>query len=132
MTLSEMLLRIYELQCNNARRASLSCMLSAALLGSGCTPGYHLLAPAPPPQSHYLQPNSGATVDGVVPDTTQQHVSEGTIPPDDWWTLLGSQDLDRVVRLALANNQSLASAQAHLAAARQRIASVRGPLYPQL
>ena len=132
MTLTEMLLRICELQCNVARRASLSCMLSAALLGSGCTPGYHLLPPAPPPQSHYLQPNSGATVDGVVPDTTQQHVSEGTIPPDDWWTLLGSQDLDRVVRLALANNQSLASAQAHLAAARQRIASVRGPLYPQL
>jgi NodT family efflux transporter outer membrane factor (OMF) lipoprotein len=131
MTLTETLPRICELQCNNGRRASLSCMLSAALLGFGCTPGYHLLPPAPPPQSHYFQPNSGATVNGVAPDTTQQHVHEGTIPPDEWWTLLRSQDLDRVVRLALTNNQSLASAQAHLGAARQRIAAARGPLYPQ-
>jgi NodT family efflux transporter outer membrane factor (OMF) lipoprotein len=124
--------RICELRCSNARRAFLSCMLSVALFGSGCTPGYRLLPPAPPSESHYLQPNSGPTVDVVVADITQQHVSEGTNSPDDWWTLLRSEDLDRVVRLALANNQSLAAAQAHLAAAWQRVASARGPMYPQL
>jgi NodT family efflux transporter outer membrane factor (OMF) lipoprotein len=37
-----------------------------------------------------------------------------------------------LVSLALANNQSLASAQAHLAAARERIRAARGAWYPQV
>ena len=129
-TLIETVLRTRRRPCNASGAAS-SFLLSLALLGSGCTPGYHLLSPSPPPQTHYLQPNS-EPVDVGSADTTRQHVSEGKNLPDEWWTLLGSADLDRVVQLALTNNQSLLSAEGHLAAARQRIGVARGPLYPQL
>jgi NodT family efflux transporter outer membrane factor (OMF) lipoprotein len=131
MTLVETVPRTREPPCVNTRGAASSFALSLVLLGSGCTPGYHLIPPLPPPQTHYLQPNS-EPVDVGSADTPRQHVSEGRNPPDEWWTLLGSGDLDRVVQLALANNHSLSSAEAHLAAARQRIAVARGPLYPQL
>jgi NodT family efflux transporter outer membrane factor (OMF) lipoprotein len=124
MTLVQTLLR-------TRRSAASSLVLPLVLLGSGCTPGYHLLPPSTPPQTHYLQPNSEPVTAGPA-GITRQHVSEGRNPPDEWWTLLGSEDLDRVVRLALANNHSLSSAEAHLAAARQRIAVARGPLYPQV
>jgi NodT family efflux transporter outer membrane factor (OMF) lipoprotein len=111
--------------------AGSSFALSLALLGSACTPGYHLLPPPQPPQSRYLQPNSEPVAAGSA-DTARQQVSAGKNPPDDWWKLLGSEDLDQVVRLALTNNKSLGSAEAHLAAARQRIAAARGPVYPQV
>jgi len=131
MILIETLVRTHRGLCMNARGAAASFVLSLALLGSGCTPGYHLLSPSPPAQTHYLQPNS-EPVDAGSADTSRQHVSEGKNPPDEWWTLLGSADLDRVVQLALANNHSLRSAEGHLAAARQRIGVAKGPLYPQI
>jgi outer membrane protein TolC len=43
-------------------------------------------------------------------------------PPDAWWTLLGSEQINRLVSLA----------QAHLAIARERIRAARGAWYPQL
>jgi len=59
------------------------------------------------------------------------HVSLGSGPPDQWWTLLGCPEIDQLVKRALQNNQSVASAQAHLAAARARLRAARGAQYPQ-
>jgi outer membrane protein TolC len=59
-------------------------------------------------------------------------VAVGDGPSDTWWMLLGSEQINRLVSLALKNNQSLASAQAHLAAARERIRAARGAWYPQM
>jgi len=59
-------------------------------------------------------------------------VSFGKGPPDAWWTLLGSEQINQLVSLALKNNQSIASAQAHLGAARERIRAARGAWYPQV
>jgi outer membrane protein TolC len=56
----------------------------------------------------------------------------GKGPPEDWWSLLGSAQIDRLVLLALQNNQSLASAKAHLTAARERIRAAHGGWYPQV
>jgi NodT family efflux transporter outer membrane factor (OMF) lipoprotein len=56
----------------------------------------------------------------------------GKGPPQRWWTLLGSADIDRLVIQALQNNQSLAGAKAHLAAAREHLRAARGAWYPQL
>ena len=56
----------------------------------------------------------------------------GKGPPERWWTLLGSADIDRLVTLALQNNRSLASANAHLAAAREHLRAARGAWYPQV
>jgi NodT family efflux transporter outer membrane factor (OMF) lipoprotein len=46
--------------------------------------------------------------------------------------LLGSEEIDRLVILALQNNQSLAAAKAHLAAAREHLRAARGAWYPQV
>jgi NodT family efflux transporter outer membrane factor (OMF) lipoprotein len=56
----------------------------------------------------------------------------GKGPPQRWWTLLGSEEIDRLVILALQNNQSLAAAKAHLAAAREHLRAARGAWYPQV
>ena len=94
--------------------------LVATVLGAGCASRAAYVRPADPLQTRYLQ----------VQDISQ--VSLGARPPDAWWTLLGSEQVNQLVSLALAHNQSLASAQAHLAAARERIRAAQGAWYPQL
>jgi len=104
--------------------------LLASILGAGCASPVAYVHPAEPTQTRYFQSTAGAPVSGaaqVVP-----RVSFGERPPEAWWTLLGSQQINRLVSLALANNQSLASAQAHLAAARERIRAAQGAWYPHL
>jgi NodT family efflux transporter outer membrane factor (OMF) lipoprotein len=95
-------------------------VLLTAVLGTGCASRIAYVRPADPSQTQYVQLNN-------VPQ-----VSFGDGPPDAWWTLLGSGEINRLVSLALKNNQSLASAQAHLAAARERIRAARGAWYPQV
>jgi NodT family efflux transporter outer membrane factor (OMF) lipoprotein len=94
--------------------------LLATVLGAGCASRVAYVRPADPLQTRYLP----------AQDTPQ--VVLGARPPDAWWTLLGSEQVNRLVSLALARNQSLASAQAHLAAARERIRAAQGAWYPQL
>jgi NodT family efflux transporter outer membrane factor (OMF) lipoprotein len=95
-------------------------VLLTAVLGTGCASRIAYVRPPDPSQTQYVQLNN-------VPQ-----VSFGDGPPDAWWTLLGSGEINRLVSLALKNNQSLASAQAHLAAARERIRAARGAWYPQV
>jgi NodT family efflux transporter outer membrane factor (OMF) lipoprotein len=106
--------------------------LLATVLGTGCASPVAYVHPADPSQTRYVQPTAGASarVAGAAPDVP--HVSFGDGPPDAWWTLLGSEQINRLVSLALANNQSLVSAQEHLAAARERIRAAQGAWYPQL
>jgi NodT family efflux transporter outer membrane factor (OMF) lipoprotein len=103
----------------------------ASVLGAGCASPIVYVHPADPSQSRYIQPAvASPPVAGAAADVP--HVSFGDAPPDAWWTLLGSEQINRLVSRALANNQSLVSAQAHLAAARERIRAARGAWYPQL
>ena len=97
----------------------LTSLLLAALLASGCAPSEHYVRPADPPQSGYIQ--TPAQVEGTIGGLAGQavpQVSLGEEPPDAWWTMLDSDQVNRLVLLALKNNQSLAGAKAHLAAAR--------------
>jgi NodT family efflux transporter outer membrane factor (OMF) lipoprotein len=100
--------------------AGAATLLLTAVLGTGCASRIAYVRPPDPSQTQYVQLNN-------VPQ-----VSFGDGPPDAWWTLLGSEQINRLVSLALKNNQSLASAQAHLAAARERIRAARGAWYPQV
>lgn len=121
-----------------ARLGSLShvVLLAVTAAVTSCTLPSRQGLPGPPGQTRYLPPGrgsppvneraSGATAPG------EQRVSEGLGPGEEWWTLWRSPELDRLVRRALARNQSLASAEAHLQAARQRIAAAAGALYPQV
>jgi NodT family efflux transporter outer membrane factor (OMF) lipoprotein len=106
-------------------------LVLVSLLAAGCAVGPNYVRPADPLQTTYVGPGSGTADQAGAPESTQS-VALGKTPPDDWWTLLGSEQLDRLVKLALANNQSLASAQAHLQAARERIGVARGAQFPQV
>jgi NodT family efflux transporter outer membrane factor (OMF) lipoprotein len=120
--------------CNPStlRKASALTVLVTAVLGSGCASRIAYVRPADPSQTQYIQTPAAmkTSVTGTAQDIPQ--VSFGDSPPDAWWTLLGSEQINRLVSLALKNNQSLASAEAHLAAARERIRAARGAWYPQL
>ncbi len=102
-----------------------------SLLVAGCAAGPEYVRPRDPLQTTYVGPTSGSANHTAASDGTQS-VALGQTPPDDWWTLLGSEQLDRLVKLALANNQSLASAEAHLKAAHERIGVARGAQFPQV
>jgi NodT family efflux transporter outer membrane factor (OMF) lipoprotein len=113
------------------RRTGAFAGLVMAVMGAGCASRVAYVRPAAPPQRQYLQTPSktGATepAGGEVP-----RVSLGAAPPAEWWTLLGSEQINQLVTLALKNNQTLASAQAHLAAARERVRAAQGAWYPQV
>ena len=111
----------------------LTTLLLAAFLSGGCAPSEHYVRPADPPQTGYIQTpaQAGGTIGGTAGQAVPQ-VSLGEYPPDAWWTLLGSDQVNHLVLLALKNNHSLAVAKAHLAAARERIRAARGAWYPQV
>jgi NodT family efflux transporter outer membrane factor (OMF) lipoprotein len=106
-------------------------LLASLLLAAGCASPVAYRRPADPSQTQYVHPAvASAPVVGAAADVP--HVSFGDTSPDAWWALLGSEQINRLVSLALANNQSLVSAQAHLAAARERIRAAQGAWYPQV
>jgi NodT family efflux transporter outer membrane factor (OMF) lipoprotein len=102
----------------------------AAWSATGCTTGTRYVRPAVPTRTQYLPPSSGRASDAVA--AAGPHVTLGNGPPAQWWTLLGSADIDLLVVRALQNNQSLAEAKAHLAAAQEHLRAARGAWYPQV
>jgi NodT family efflux transporter outer membrane factor (OMF) lipoprotein len=106
-------------------------LVLTSLLIAGCAVGPDYVRPSDPSQTTYVGPGSSSAGYDAAADRTQI-AALGKTPPDDWWTLLGSEQLDGLVKLALANNQSLASAESHLQAARERIGVARGAQFPQV
>jgi NodT family efflux transporter outer membrane factor (OMF) lipoprotein len=104
--------------------------VSLAAWCAGCTTGTRYVRPADPTQTQYLPPGSARLTDAVT--AAGPHISMGDGPPAQWWTLLGSADINRLVTRALQNNQSLAEAKSHLAAAREHLRAARGAWYPQV
>jgi NodT family efflux transporter outer membrane factor (OMF) lipoprotein len=102
----------------------------AAWCVDGCTTGTPYVRPADPTQTRYLPPGYARPSDAVAAGAP--HVSMGSGPPAQWWTLLGSPDIDRLVVRALQNNQSLAEAKAHLSAAQEHLRAARGAWYPRV
>lgn len=93
----------------------------AVTLLAGCTVGPDFKRPAPPAVSTYLAPGErgGAAA------------TSGTAPLR-WWAAFGSPDIDALVDRALANNKSLAAANATLARTREQWRAVRGAQLPQV
>ena len=65
-------------------------------------------------------------------DAPLVRLSDDARPAGGWWKALGSADLDRVMDQALADNRTVAAANATLEAARQQAAAVRGAQSPQV
>jgi NodT family efflux transporter outer membrane factor (OMF) lipoprotein len=107
--------------------------LAAGLAGlvAGCTLGPDFTQPKAPDAQGY-------TEDGI-PDTRVADAKEkeqrfvlGKKIAADWWQLFHAPRLNEVVDQALAGNQTLVTARATLAQAREAVTVAGGPLYPQV
>ncbi|MFI4934657.1 MAG: efflux transporter outer membrane subunit [Caulobacterales bacterium] len=104
-------------------RAAACALVLAAALGACKAVGPDFQPPAAPGASGYLMIGDAASpIAEMSPDAH---------PAGAWWTSFGSPDLDAVMRLALADNPTLAAANATLDRTRQQAAAVRGAELPQ-
>jgi NodT family efflux transporter outer membrane factor (OMF) lipoprotein len=100
-------------------RLGIVTLIATGLL-SGCTVGPHYHAPAPPTVATYTpEPQPATTVTSSGPAGSAQHLNPAIGIPAQWWTLFHSPELDRLVREALANSPTLASATARLKQAQE-------------
>jgi NodT family efflux transporter outer membrane factor (OMF) lipoprotein len=107
------------------RQALAGLLMALSLAGCAVGPDFK---PSDPPQDRYYVQQPISTNSGE----TEQHVVMGANLQTDWWKLLQSPELDRVVEQALANNWSIDAARANLAKAAEGVAVARGGLYPQV
>jgi NodT family efflux transporter outer membrane factor (OMF) lipoprotein len=94
-------------------------LIALAVCAAGCAAGPDYQRPAAPAVGRYTAEPLAVT--GVV---------EGGDVPAQWWTLFGSEALDRLVAAALQANPNLQAADAALRAARENAAAQRGALLP--
>jgi NodT family efflux transporter outer membrane factor (OMF) lipoprotein len=69
---------------------------------------------------------------GDAPTPANVQLTPSAETPAEWWTVFGSAELDALVRTALANNQTLAQADANLVEARATADATRGGAAPQV
>ncbi|HVY85144.1 MAG TPA: efflux transporter outer membrane subunit [Caulobacterales bacterium] len=99
--------------------------LAALSLASACvTVGPNFTRPAAPATQSYAMAGDAAPGDGVA--------LAPAAAPAGWWRAFGSSDLNAVVDFALANNRSLAAADASLARAQASAAVARGEAGPDV
>lgn len=102
----------------------------ALSLLAGCTVGPDFQPPPPPAVQGYTHENL-AVLSNPGSGEPPQRVVEGQPLPPDWWTSFRCDELDALVRAAIAKNPNLAAARATLAKFREAAAQARGGQYPQ-
>ncbi len=105
----------------------LAILLAVSALGACTTVGPDFARPPEPVDQAYLSPQELAGADAAGP---QSVLGEG--PQTRWWTVFHSPELDALVDRALAQNRSLAAANATLARAYAELGEVRGQSLPQV
>jgi NodT family efflux transporter outer membrane factor (OMF) lipoprotein len=100
--------------------------LAALLALGGCAVGPDFHRPALPPEAGY----GPAAANPAAPSSPRLAV--GSDVPDDWWTVLGSPELDALVRSALEANPTLAAAKAAIRAAHEQVLAQRGAFFPTI
>lgn len=112
-------------------RALAPAVLALAL--GACAVGPEFRSPELAAEAGYRSdPLSAETVSSEGPTGDAQRFREGEAVASDWWTAFGNAELTRRVELALANNPSLASAQAALRKAREEAVAAGGARWPSL
>ena len=106
----------------SAENGTLWMLVPAAIVGmlAGCAVGPDFRRPEPPASSTYMagaQPS--ATVAAKGPGGSPQRFDTGADIPSEWWSLFRSESLDRLVRIALGENATLAQARARLTQAQE-------------
>lgn len=106
-------------------RGFIAVVCCAAL--AGCAVGPDFRPPAAPAVQNYTAtalPIQSAEAPGVGGNA--QRFDMGAKIPSQWWTLFRSEDLDRLIRMALADNPTTAAAQAALRQARENYSAQYG------
>lgn len=103
------------------RRVRAACGLLTASLLVGCAVGPDYTPPAAPTQRAYAAPG----------EATPRTVALGAAVRADWWTLLRSPAVDRLVADALAGSPTLPAAHARLGEVQQALVEAQSGLYPQ-
>ena len=104
--------------------------LSTASLLMGCVAGPNYARPAAPIDLAYTAASTG-DLGFAGPFDPEQHLTLRGPPAARWWVQMQSPGLAQLVDEALANNQTIAIAQANLAKAQEGIAAVQGGRLPQ-
>jgi len=97
---------------------------------SACAVGPDFVRPAPPDTDHYTR--QSLPVSTVVANGQAQHFTSGTDIAADWWLLFKSEQLDAVVRQAIANNPTLEAAEASLRQSQDNLRAGYGVFFPQI
>jgi NodT family efflux transporter outer membrane factor (OMF) lipoprotein len=107
--------------------ASSSRLAFAAFMLASCAVGPDFeMPPAPDVTAYDSTPTSVRTADGT------QKLHQGQDIPAQWWALFKSNDLDRLVTKAIADNPDLASADAALKVAQDNLDAGEAVLFPTL
>ncbi len=108
-------------------------VIALATVLAGCATGPRFTAPARPTVTSYTRPAASGMYPEGTPrlqqgpdDSAEQVVVLGAAPRQDWWTLLQSPELDKVIALALRNNLALDVARANVARAEEGLAAAKG------
>lgn len=100
---------------------------------AGCAAGPDFRRPAPPATASYTTealPVETAAAPGA--GGAPQRFIPGQEIPSQWWALFRSEELDRLIRQALADNPTLAAAQARLREAEENRRAQAGALWPRV
>jgi len=105
-------------------------IMSAALIS--CAVGPNFRSPeAPKTRAYTAEPLTAETPSSPGVGGASQLLVPGRDIPGQWWTLFHSAELDQVIRQALADNPTLAAAQATLRQSQENLnALVGSALYP--
>lgn len=105
-------------------RAAVPAVCAAALLAGCTTVGPNFQTPAAPTVGGYAMAGDRTSPEAqLTPDQR---------PAGPWWRAFGDPTLDRVMTEALANNQTVAEADANLARAEAQVQSAQGALKPNV
>lgn len=100
---------------------------------AGCAAGPDFKQPdAPMTDSYTATALPEETVSTAGREGVAQRFVSGEEIPAEWWTLFHSEPLDRLIRMALTDNPSLAVAQARLRQARENLSAEVGVVSPSV
>jgi NodT family efflux transporter outer membrane factor (OMF) lipoprotein len=109
-------------------------LVGAAGLLASCAVGPNFKAPPAPQTAGFVAPGAmpAATSSAPLPGGEAQRFVDGLDIPGQWWALFKSPELDALIERALANNPTLAAAQATLRNANETTAAGRGSFFPSI
>ena len=100
-------------------------------LFAGCTVGPNFERPPPPSVAGYTSQTVSLNLAPGAGEPTQRLVTGRAIPAA-WYRLFRAPALDAVVRQAIADNPTIATAEATLGQAQQAVLQASGAYYPQI